>query len=230
MGRVALVISGLAIGVFVGIGLFALFDDDPDPVIGAARVPVNPFPRVEHDETAAADLTAAWERWRTATFYARGWWERRLDSGGTPLRGSALTVQDPPRRVVVRLGSVVELVEGSTRSCDADVDGAVPPLCTAATGGVGYDERVARELSVIEDYVMGDTRTFDVGRGDLDGCFRAENRALLAAAPWGLWAEFCFDDATGAMRSARIRRDSAVDTEVMIEIRADVTDADFVLG
>ena len=230
MGRVALVISGLSLGVLIGIGMFALLDDDPEPVIGPGQPAATPFPRVDHDEPAAAELVKAWERWRTSTFYARGWWERRLDGGGSPLRGAVLTVQDPPRRAVVRLGSLVESVDGSTRSCDAEVDGAVPPACTAASGGIGYDQRVATEMAVVEDYVFGETRIFDVGRGDIEGCYRAENRSLIAAAPWGLWAEFCFDDATGAMESARIRRDTAVDTEVMIEIRADVTEADFELG
>ena len=96
--------------------------------------------------------------------------------------------------------------------------------------GMSYEERVAAELTAVAEYVSGETRPFDIGVGRAPGCYRAENRAGLAAASWGLWAEFCFDEETGAMESARIRRASAVDTEVMVEIRAEVTEADFLFG
>jgi hypothetical protein len=229
VGRIVLVVVGVSGGVLIGIAAFALLDD-PQSVVGPGRPVAVPFPAVEHDEAAAAGLLTAWERWRSSTFYSRGTWERRLDAGDSPLRGPVLTVQDPPRRVVVRMGSLVELIDGSIRSCDSDIDGTIAPSCVSAEAEQSYAERVAAEMAVVEAYVLGSNRPFDIGPGGSDGCFRAENRALLPAAPWGLWAEFCFDDETGAMESARVRRDSAVDTEIMIEIRADVSDADFVLG
>ncbi len=231
MGRVALVVVGVSIGVLVGIGAFALVDDEDDgPVIGPGVPAESSFPAVGHDGAAALDLVAAWETWRTATFYARGVWERRLDSGGGPLRGDVLNVQDPPRRVVVRLGALVELTDGSVRSCDADVDGGLAPTCTPSDAGLSYEARVAAEMALVEGYVIGESRVFNVGLGESEGCYRAENRALLPAAPWGLWAEFCFDPLSGAMRSARIRRDSAVDTEVMFEVRDTVSESDFAVS
>lgn len=230
MGRAALILVGASIGVLVGIGVFMVLDEDPGPLIGPSAPVDSPFPAVDHDEQAAADLITAWERWRTATFYARGTWERRLDGGGAPLRGTTLTVQAPPRRTVVRLGSLVELVDGSTRTCDAEIEGAVAPACVTGAPGLSYEERVEAELGVVTEYVTGETRPFDVGGGRRPGCYRVENRALLAAAPWGLWAEFCFDEETGAMEWARIRRATATDTEIVVEIRADVTDDDFVFG
>ena len=227
MGRIVLVVVGVSIGVLIGIGAFALLDDS-QVVVGRGRPVVTPFPAVDHDEEAAAGLLAAWERWRNATFYSRGTWERRLDAGDDPLRGQVLTVQDPPRRAIVRLGSLVELIDDTIRSCDSDIDGTLPPSCLLGEVGLSYRERVTTEIAVVEEYVIGSARPFDVGPGTSDGCFRAENRTRLAAASWGLWAEFCFDDLTGAMESARIRRETAVDTEIMTLIRADVSDADFV--
>ncbi|MFQ5558853.1 MAG: hypothetical protein ACE5GB_15270, partial [Acidimicrobiales bacterium] len=70
---------------------------------------------------------------------------------------------------------------------------------------------------------------YDVGFGD-PGCFLAETNTFDPAASWGLAAEFCFDPDTGAMVKARVRRASAVDTEVMAEVRAPVSEADFDLG
>jgi hypothetical protein len=130
----------------------------------------------------------------------------------------------------VRLGSLVELIDDAVRTCDSEAGGALALSCLTGRGGLTYDQRVAAEIAVVEGYVSGDGRPFDVGFGTDDGCYRVENRALLPAAPWGLWAEFCFDPESGAMESARVRRDSAVDTEVMVEIRTGVTEADFELG
>lgn len=230
MGRTVLVLVGVSVGVLIGIGVFALFDEDPEPLVGEGEPVSTPFPAVEHDERAAAELLTAWERWRTATFYARGSWERRLDNGEPPLRGPVLTVQDPPRRAVVRLGSLVELIDDSVRACDAEIEGVLTPGCQTGASGLSYEERVTRELALVADYVSGEQRSFDVGFGDTAGCYQAENRALLAAAPWGLWAQFCFDGETGAMASARVRRATATDTEVMVEIRAEVSESDFAFG
>lgn len=230
MGRAALILIGLSVGVLAGIGAFALLEEEQDPLVSAARPVESEFPSVDHDPAAASELVAAWERWRTATFSARGTWERRLDEGGTPLRGVVETVQDPPRRTVVRLGTLVESVDGTMRSCDTELENLAAPPCAEGEGSIGYDQRVALELELVESYVTGDDRPFDVGPGVRTGCYRVENRAFLATAPWGLWAEFCFDADTGAMQSARVRRSSAVDVEIMFEIRSDVTTADFVLG
>lgn len=230
MVRAALVIVGVAFGVLLGIGAFVILGDDTPSSVGPSRPAEIVFPAVDHDEVAATELIEAWRRWRTATFYSRGSWERRLDGGDSPLRGEVLTVQDPPRRTVVRLGSLVELIDDAVRTCDAEAGGALAPSCLRGQGGLGYADRVAAEMVRVESYVRGDGRPFDVDFGSDSGCYRVENRTLLPAAPWGLWAEFCFDPESGAMASARVRRDSAVDTEVMVEIRTEVTEADFELG
>lgn len=201
-------------------------DDDPALDVSVAESDVVEgvsFPPIDHDPTAADALLAAWERWRTATFVSIGTWTRTVDGVVEPLVGDVYTAQDPPRRLVVRLGAVVERFDGRTAACSPVEEDVVAPPCTAGEG-LGYDEVVARELALVAQYVGGPTRLYDVGT---DGaCFQAELIGAALASPWGRWAEFCFDD-SGALQSARIRRPSAIDVESITTIRTDVTDADF---
>ena len=122
----------------------------------------------------------------------------------SPLVGEVYVAQRPPRRYTVRLGNVVDL--------DRDL----------AT----FEADVATELALVGGYVLGDTRLYDVA-GTESGCFRAELVEPVAASPWGIWAEYCFDDGTGVLTSARVRRQSATDVEEISAIRTEVTDADF---
>ena len=46
------------------------------------------------------------------------------------------------------------------------------------------------------------------------------------ARPTARSAEFCFDDATGVLRSVEVVRDEAIDRTEAVEIRTEVTDAD----
>lgn len=183
------------------------------------------FPPIDHDPAAAALLIDAWERWRTASFVSIGTWTRTVDGVAGPLTGDVYTAQDPPRRLVVRLGAVVESVDGFTAACSpVEDDEALTPACLGGEG-IGYDERVAAELALVEQYVGGASRLYDVAT---DGaCFQAELIGPALASPWGRWAEFCFDDTSGALQLARIRRPSAIDVESIHTIRTDVAEADF---
>jgi len=110
-------------------------------------------------------------------------------------------------------------------ACSPSTDEIVAPTCLAGDG-LGYNDQVAIELALVGGYVSGDARLYNVGRGD-PGCFRAEQIVNVLASPWGRWAEFCFDPSSGALASARVRRPSAVDVEIISVIRTDVSDADF---
>ena len=118
-------------------------------------------------------------------------------------------------------------LEAAVRLLDGDEEGFDAPACLVGSGELDYEERVAREMAVVESYVQGDDRLYDVPFGDEPGCMRAEVLVVTLAAPWGRWAEFCFDDATGALVSSRVRRPSAVDTESLRVVSDVVTDADF---
>ena len=221
MERGLVVVLGLVVGVVVAIGAFALFagGDDPEP-------PVTSFPAVEHEAVAADGLQAAWRRWRTATFVSEGTWTRTLDGVAEPLTGPVYTAQRPPRRLVVRLGSTVEETDQTVATCDSSDDELVAPPCLAGDSGLSFDERVAAEMDLISAYVAGEARLYDVGRAE-PGCYRVELLEPILAAPWGRWAEFCFDPASGALASARVRRQSAIDLEIIELIRTEVTEADF---
>lgn len=233
MERAALLIGGIAVGVLLAVGAAMVFlgDDSADSDVGGAVS--TSFPAIDHDPAAATALIDAWQRWRQATFATTGSWERVLDTGGDPLAGPTMRVQEPPRRLVVRLGATVERVDDTVAVCDRDGDpddgafGIDAPDCVEGVGGLDYEERVEREVEVVTGYVVGSDRGYDVGRGEIDGCFRAEARVPTITSPWGRWAEFCFDADTGALQSSRIRKPSAVDTEITESIRVDVTAADF---
>lgn len=221
MERGLVVVLGLVVGVVGALGAFALFAGGDEP-----KAPVTSFPAVEHEEVAGDGLLAAWQRWRTATFVSEGTWTRTIDGVAEPLTGPVYTAQRPPRRLVVRLGSTVEETDQTVATCDSSDDELVAPPCLAGDSGLTFDERVSAEVDLVSAYVTGDARLYDVGRAD-PGCYRVELVAPILAAPWGRWAEFCFDPASGALASARVRRPSAVDLEVIDLIRTEVTEADF---
>lgn len=229
MERLGVVVGGLVIGLLVAFGLFLAFDDDPG---SDDRRPIDElsFPALDHDPVAADGLVDAWSRWRRATFVTGGTWTRTLDAGGDPLTGPSYRVQAPPRRLVVRLGSTIERVDDTVASCAAADESIAAPDCIAGETGQSYDERVATELAIVRAYVAGEGRLYDVAHGDEEGCFRAELVVAALAAPWGRWAEFCFDDLTGALVSSRVRRASAVDVEDLRVVRTTVTDTDFELS
>lgn len=222
MQRLLLVATGVVVGVVAVFAIVAALgggDDDGEPATTS-------FPAIDHDLDAAAALLEAWERWRTATFVSSGTWSRTLDAGGAPLSGPIYTAQDPPRRLILRLGSVIDQIDGTVARCDLPSDELIVPDCVPADTSRTYEERVADEMELVARYLAGPTRLYDVGFGE-SGCFRVELEAPELRSPWGRWSEFCFDDATGALRSSRTRRTSAVDVSAVDEIRAEVSDADF---
>ena len=78
MGRVVLVLGGLAFGVLLAVGITTFLTADAEHPDRATfeRTPLDElrFPPVDHDPAAADELVAAWTRWRNATFVASGTW------------------------------------------------------------------------------------------------------------------------------------------------------------
>ncbi len=222
--RVLLVVGGLGLGLLLVVGVDAVWGGSADTL--PSEPATTSFPAIDHDPGAADDLMAAWERWRTATFVSSGTWSRVLDSGGAPLEGPVYTAQEPPRRLSVRLGAVVEQIDGTVARCDLPTEDLIVPDCVSTDTSRGYDERVEAEMALVVQYVTGSTRIYDVGFGAA-GCFRVELEVAALSSPWGSWSEFCFDDGSGALWSSRTRRQSAIDVEQMAAIRTAVTDDDF---
>jgi len=232
MNRIVRIGVGLLLGFVAALVIGRIVIDDPSPVVSKGRPVDNPFPAVDHDSAAASDLIAAWSSWRSATFIVDGTWTRTLDAGGLqPLSGPVHIVQRPPRRVVQRLGSTVELFDDSVASCEPTGDGADPAApCVAGSTGMTYQQRVDSELVLVGGYVTGESRIYDIGRGLIVGCYRAELNAVALGSPWGRWAEFCFDPVSGALLSSRVRRQSAVDVEIDKVTSTVVVDSDFPVG
>lgn len=218
-----LILGGLGAGLLVVLGVAALVWEGPGS--GTVAPDELAFPAVEHDEEAAQSLVVAWNRWRTATFVSSGTWTRTLDGSDTPLTGDVYTAQLPPRRLVVRLGAVTEEVDGDVTTCDGLSGDVIVPGCVEVSGSRTYDERVRAEMSLVLNYVIGDTRIYDVA--EVDGCFQVELVPAALRSPWGRAAKFCFADESGALQSSRVRRQSATDVETTTAIRTEVTDADF---
>ncbi|MEO0493201.1 MAG: hypothetical protein AAF081_07285 [Actinomycetota bacterium] len=208
MDRALSVVLAVVAGLIMVLGVAALVvtfsgDDDTDEAVFEPLGPSS-FPPVEHDAVAARDLFEAWTRWRTATFVSSGTWTRVDDDmPDEPLIADVYTAQERPRRYQVRFGEVVRIDDEAS-----------------------YESRLVAELGLVGDWILGENRTHDVAAVG-DGCFHAESLVAVLGASWGRWAEFCFDDATGAMVSARVRRQSAVDIERHDAIRAEVEDDDF---
>jgi hypothetical protein len=212
---------GLVVGIVGALGFYAWrLDDDVH-----LEAPTTDFPAISHDSEAAAVFLLDWERWRTATFVSEGTWTRRLDGVDEPLTGSHYTAQDPPRRLVVRLGATIEQVDNQIATCNSSNEEIVAPVCVAGTG-MSYDQRVSVEMALVRGYVTGESREYDVRLGE-NGCYQLEIVQPRLASPWGKWSEFCFDAESGALRRAKVRRQSATDVELIISISTDVSDADF---
>lgn len=222
-----LIAGGVVVGVLAVLGVAALTTDDDSDERDLAPIELS-FPTVDHDESAAEALVVAWDRWRNATFVSSGTWTRTLDSGVEPLTGDAYIAQDPPRRLVMRLGAVIESIDGTLVTCDNPSEPVIVPGCSEVDGLRSYEERLHSEMSLVLGYVRGDERIYDVA--EIDGCFHVELIPAALRSPWGRAAQFCFDEETGALASSRVRRQSAVDEEIALVIRADVDDADFLGG
>lgn len=224
MRPVVLVAAGVVAGVVAVLAIAALVAENGDDTGDPEPIELS-FPAVEHDEVAAENLVVAWNRWRTATFVSSGTWTRTLDDADAPLTGDAYTAQAPPRRLVLRLGAVIESIDGTVVTCDNPSEPVIVPGCSEVAGVLSYEDRLRSEMSLVLNYVRGDQRIYDVAAtGD---CFNVELIPAALRSPWGRAAEFCFDEESGALRSSRVRRQSAVDEERALVIRTDVTEADF---
>lgn len=207
--------------LLVGAAVDAWRDREPDRA-APLRDPV-----AEHDQAAAADLVAAWERQRTGTYVATGTYERRRPATGAELRSEDVLAQDPPRRLHRQLGGVTGRHNDRLVACPAPPPGAEARPCELGPpGGTTYAESVTEEVDALRALVLGPDPLYRVTR-DGEACFRLDQVRVDPRAPFGFEATFCFDDATGALVRSLVRHDSGVVEErVVTEARAEVTEAD----
>jgi hypothetical protein len=213
----------LAVGVLgggaIGLGAAALTNNDDEPPT-MTLAPADTGVPADHLTNAQAFL-AAWQRYRRGTFVVDLTFERTL-SDGRSLTAQRVMVQRPPRRVVRQLGSVSSTDGGATVACDTVQDQTV---CTPPASS-DYEQTITAELAAWASAFVGDQPAYIVSAPE-PNCFELQLARPIAAAPYGDVARFCFDAATGALRSRQVVRTSGTDTEEATRISATVTDADF---
>lgn len=178
---------------------------------------------------AATAFVTAWERRLMSTWAVEGQSERsRLDGTAGELRTAFRAAQRPPDRIVEQYGAVDARRDGRSIGCGATVEGSDVLTCTDRGEAEPYTAQVSEELIRLRALVLGDEPAYTVtGRGD--GCFDLTVVKADPAPPLGDTASFCFDEATGAMRSSEILSVGVLDRTFATAIRPTVTDADLAL-
>lgn len=205
----------LVVGFAISLGVVAL------------TTPHRPRPSVEGAPQAAVELVAAWERSRLATFVRSGTFERRRPATGAAITSDDVLAQRPPARLHRQLGGV-ELRDGDRQTtCTAPIGDQPPPPCQDGPAATrSYVDDVAAEVSALRSLVTGPAPLYSVDAAGA-GCFDLRQERTDPRAPFGLEARFCFDADTGAPIDSRVRYPGGVvEVIAVIELRAEVTDAD----
>lgn len=184
--------------------------------------------RTVRGEEAVEGLVAAWERYRMGTFAVESEWRRTMVADERTLYSATFLAQRPPDRIQRQHGAVRGQVDGSPIYCGTEPDGDY--RCTpAARPAPDYRTTVDGELEAWRSYVAGPVPLYEI-TSDGGECFELRLlRVEYADPPYGLAAELCFDEATGALRYLRRELPTAVEEQEAIEIRTEVTPLDFEL-
>lgn len=215
----ALILIGGAVGALIGLAAAIATRGDSKPST-LSLAPTDTGVPAEQQSNARAFL-AAWQRYRQATFVTELTLDRRLNDGQT-LSTTRIMVQQPPRRVVRQLNSVSTLGDAGEVSCDKVEDQTV---CTPGNGQT-YDASVQSELVAWATAFAGSAPAYFIDVAE-PGCYELNLARALAAPPYGAFARFCFDDATGALRARQVVRETGTDTEQATRISVTITDADW---
>jgi len=170
----------------------------------------------------------AWERSRTATFVRLATFERRSDVTGSAIGSEDVLAQRPPRRIHRQLGGVDGRDDRREVLCPAAPAGTDPLPCTfEKAGGRTYAEDVAAEVDGLRSLVTGPDRIYAVAGGRVEGCFDLSQLRPDPRVPFGVDAQLCFDQETGAPANSRIRyAGGIVEVIAVTDIRSEVTEAD----
>lgn len=181
--------------------------------------------------TSATDrFVTAWERSRSATFVAKGTFERRSEFTGARVSSEDFVAQRPPRRMHRQLGGVEGRNDDRLLVCPAPPDGGDRPgACRLGDpGGPTYAESVVAEVRALGPMVAGRNPLYTV-REVTAGCFALEQIRVEPRAPFGIRARFCFDEATGAPSERRVEYEGGiVEVVAVTDVSAEVMDADLV--
>jgi hypothetical protein len=219
------VLIGLAllVGVAVGVGAVAVTGDGGSDAIDQADLADPSGLPAEHRANAARFLEA-WERFRNGTFVVELRFERTVTGKDVPLVSDGLLVQQPPRRIVRAFGNESSVFADAAQSCELGADAT--SLCAAASKSEPYVVQVAGELSILSQYFSGDSPLYRVEAPSAN-CFRLFLYRAMPLPPYGDAAQFCFDNATGAMTLFETTAAGGGDRTTAGRITTTVTEADF---
>ncbi len=211
-------VAGVAVGSAIAVSLVGT---------GTLRVPV-------HRDTrdASAELLTAWERSRRGTFVVDSDFRRTL-ADGRSLYSSTNLAQNPPDRLLRQFGGISGTVHGHPVVCATDpkaVFGCTEGTADAPSFEAGLADELATLSSYIRPRVTGALALYRAIRAPEAGCFELFEQIAYPDPPYGHYAKFCFDDATGAPTFVeRQLDDHVIETQRSVSIRTDVLATDFSL-
>ena len=182
-------IAGVAVGSVIAAVLV---------VGGTLTVPVRRDPT-----DASQPFLDAWKRSREATVLVRSDFRRQKGDRGVLYSATEL-VQRPPDRIVRQFGGVDGTVNGHPIQCSTDATGHFRCF-TAETTAAPYDAALREEIETLLTYFTpakpGAPPLYRVIRAPHEAdCFELFQDLQYPDAPYGHYAKFCFDAATGALR------------------------------
>lgn len=202
--------GGVVCGAALSLLVIVTWDVEPETISGDAAV---------------ADFVSSWERSLRGTYYVASEFHRTTPNG--KLDSVHELAQRPPDIVRRQFGGLAGRIGDHPIICNADPEEQV----SCVRGDVQldpYDQTVEDEVARWDDYFEGAVPLYRV-ETEGDGCFDLTLAQLFPSPPYGRYARFCFDDATGAIVYSEIRKDEGTDVQQAVEVRSTVTDADFAL-
>jgi hypothetical protein len=214
MPRFSAPVRGALAGAVVGIVLtMLLVVTDHDPAT----------PR--SGPVVAAAFIADWRHQLEGTYVEVMRFERRTAAGGH-LVSEQIVAQRPPDTFSSGFGTIEARRGDRLLACGQGASGQLD--CRDAGPAPPYRMVVDQRVANVASYLQGETRIYDVRRQSRH-CYQLKQVVPVRTAlslPFGTEATFCFDPVSGALRSRRTVRPSAVETLVATSIRTFVTDAD----
>ncbi len=236
---VFLVVVGLMVGLGAGtVAAWSLSGDQPSrPAVAGDQGPSTSLPETAD---AAEEFLSAWERSRREDYIVVSHWHRSTTAGATATE-TRVFAQRLPDRVRAGAESRSGRIGNAMLTCDrlpvtdeqldagdltAEVECRSQELEPGADGEVDPDAMVAEEVALMRRHVEGTNPLYRVSQQD--DCFFLRLARQMVVPPYGFRTTYCFDEASGAVRSLKVERAEGVDTEELTWVTSQVDDADMV--
>ena len=179
---------------------------------------------VADQQSGAADFLADWHAWRSIDVVVRSTFVRER-ADGEQLTSDMVLAQQGDRRLVSRLGGAEGYVDDQRVRCVSESDGTY--RCDRTPTGATAEQRRRDELDTWAEYLSGVPPYYRILTLD-GGCYELVLTRALPGADFGSVAEFCFDEASGALVRTRIQyANGLVETTEAVVIETEVDAAIF---